>query len=156
MASDYILRIVDQMAAMLATIIAKKQAGQLAEAGAESESTCIRTIGQTLTDLKRLSPEAVAQVLNNSGALRPVRAVTLAELFLIDAELHEADQPPRSSLPNYVHSFCLLADAMDALTTEEQIIYRVKLDMLADRLGDLRTHPYIKERLRDYGTTKIV
>lgn len=80
----------------------------------------------------------------------------LAELFLIDAELHEADQPPRSSLPNYVHSFCLLADAMDALTTDEQIIYRVKLDMLADRLGDLRTHPYIKERLRDYGTTKIV
>jgi hypothetical protein len=39
MASDYILRIVEQIAAMLATIIAKKQAGQFAEAGAELENT---------------------------------------------------------------------------------------------------------------------
>ena len=143
------LRMVDQIAAMLATIIAKKQAGQFAEAGAELENTCIRTIGHTVTDLKRLSPESVAQVLNNSGALRPVRAVMLAELLLMDAEVHEADQPPRSSMPNYVHSFCLLADAMDALTTEEQTLYRAKVDMLADRLGDLRAHPCIKERLRD-------
>jgi hypothetical protein len=55
---------------------------------------------------------------------------------------------------NYVHAFCLLADAIGALTTEEQAFYRVKLDMLAERLGDLKEHPYIKERLRDYGTAK--
>jgi hypothetical protein len=156
MPGDYILRMVEQIAAMLSTIAAKKQAGKLAEAGEELENTCIQTIGLTLTDLKRLSPEAVAQLLNNAGALRPVRAVMLAELLLVDAELHEADGDTRPLLSNYVHAFCLLADAIDALATDEQAIYRTKLDMLADRLGDLRTHPYITERFRDYGTAKIV
>ena|ERR1700733_3477506 len=150
MARDYILRIADQIAAMLATILAKKQAGQIAEAGTELENTCLQTIGLTLTDLKRLSPEAVAQLLNNVGALRPVRAVMLAELLLVDAELIEADPNPRPSLPNHVHAFCLLADAIGTLTTEEQAGYRIKLNVLADRLGDLRTHPYIQERLRNY------
>jgi hypothetical protein len=150
MARDYILRIADQIAAMLATILAKKQAGQIAEAGTELDNTCLQTIGLTLTDLKRLSPEAVAQLLNNVGALRPVRAVMLAELLLVDAELIEADPNPRPSLPNHVHAFCLLADVIDTLTTEEQAGYRIKLNRLADRLGDLRTHPYIKERIRNY------
>ncbi|MGD1090135.1 MAG: hypothetical protein ABR955_15630 [Verrucomicrobiota bacterium] len=154
MGRDYILRMVDQIAAMLAGVIAKKQAGQPAEARAELEKTCIQTIGLTLADLKRLSPEAVVQLLNNAGALRPIRAVTLAELLLVDAELHEADPDALPPLPNYVHAFCLLADAIDTLTTEDQAIYRTKLNMLADRLGDLRTHPYIKEKLRDYGTAK--
>jgi hypothetical protein len=155
MARDYILRMVEQIAAMLASIIAKKQAGQIAEAGVELENTCLQTIGLNLADLKRLSPESVAGLLNNAGALRPVRAVMLAELLLADAELHEAHPnvvPPVEF--NYVHAFCLLADAIGALTTEEQAFYRVKLDMLAERLGDLKEHPYIKERLRDYGTAK--
>jgi hypothetical protein len=154
MGRDYILRMVDQMAAMFASVIARKQAGQLAEARAELENTCIQTIGLTLTDLKRLSPEAVAQLLNNAGALRPIRAVTLAELLLVDAEWHETGQDALPPVSNFVHAFCLLADTIDALTTEDQAIYRAKLNMLADRLGDLRTHPYIKERLRDYGIAK--
>jgi len=88
------------------------------------------------------------------GALRTIRAVTLAELLLVDAELHEANQIPDQSLSNYVHAFCLLADEVDKLSQAEQPFYRAKLDLLAGRLGDLKTHPYIKARLRDFGASK--
>jgi hypothetical protein len=43
---------------------------------------------------------------------------------------------------------------MPALNTEEQAIYRVKLNLLADRLGELRTHPYLAPRLREYETAR--
>jgi hypothetical protein len=146
------LRMIEQIAAMLAAIMARKQAGQLVEARSEAQKSCLQTIGLTLDELKRLSPESVAQLLNNAGALRTMKAVTLAELLLVDAELQEANPNPNAFLSNYVHAFCLLADEVDKLSAEEQAIYRVKLDLLADRLGDLRTHPYISERFHDYGT----
>jgi hypothetical protein len=148
------LRMIEQIAAMLARILAKKQAGQIAEARSEAETLSIQNIGLTLTELKRLSPEAVAQLLDKMGGLRTIRAITLAELLLVDAELHEANQVPDQSLSNYVHAFCLLADEVDKLSKDEQPFYRAKLDLLADRLGDLKTHPYIKARLRDHVTAK--
>ncbi|MDR3456005.1 MAG: hypothetical protein P4N60_01055 [Verrucomicrobiae bacterium] len=155
MSRDYMLRMIEQIAAMLARILAKKQAGQIAEARSEAENLSVQNIGLTLTELKRLSPEAVAQLLDKMGGLRTIRAVTLAELLLVDAELYEADKIPNQSLSNYVHAFCLLADEVDKLSREEQPFYRAKLDLLAGRLGDLKTHPYIKARLRDFGTGKI-
>jgi len=143
------LRMIEQIAAMLARILAKKQAGQIAEVRSEAENLAIQNIGLTLTELKRLSPEAVAQLLDQMGGLRTIRAVTLAELLLVDAELHEASQIPDQSLSNYVHAFCLLADEVDKLSSEEQPFYRAKIDLLAARLGDLKTHPYLKARLRN-------
>ncbi|HSY18393.1 MAG TPA: hypothetical protein VK815_08670 [Candidatus Acidoferrales bacterium] len=154
MSRDYMLRMIEQIAAMLARLLAKKQAGQIAEARSEAENLSLQNIGLTLTELKRLSPEAVAQLLDKMGGLRTIRALTLAELLLVDAELHEANQIPNQSLANYVHAFCLLADEVDKLAKEEQTFYRAKLDLLAGRLGDLREHPYIKARLRDFGTSK--
>jgi hypothetical protein len=154
MPGDYMLRMIGQIAAMLAAILARKKAGQLVEARAEAENACLQAIGLTLAELKRLSPEAVAQLLNKFGALRTLRAVTLAELLLVETELSGSDTNPQASMPNDVHAFCLLADEMDKLTPEEQAFYRTKLDRLADRLGPLRTHPYLKARLRDYGTGK--
>jgi hypothetical protein len=148
------LRMIEQIAAMLAAILARKRAGQLVEAHAEIENSCLQTVGITMAELKRLSPEAVAQLLNNFGALRTIRAMTLAELLLVEAEIHEPDLIPQAILPNYVHAFCLIADEVDKLTAEEQTIYRAKLAWLAERLGSLRTHPYIQARLHDLGTAK--
>ena len=148
------LRMVEQVAAMLARLLAKKQAGQIVEARSEAENICAQNIGLTLTELKRLSPEAVAQLLDKVGGLRTIRAVTLAELLLVDAELHEADKIPSQTLSNHVHAFCLLADAVDTLSPEEQVFYRSKLDLLAGKLGDLRNHPYIQAKMRVSGTSK--
>jgi len=149
MARDYILRMIEQIAAMLASILAKKDAGQIGEASKELDGNSLRTIGMTLENLKKLSPEAVAQLLEGSGALRPVRAITLAELLLVDADILEAKgEPP---VANLVHAFCMLADSIEALNAEDQIVYRAKLKMLAEKLGEYRTHPYIGERMRRCG-----
>src|SRR6266850_2818890 len=148
MARDYILRMVEQIAAMLATILAKKEAGQVGEARQEMDGNSLRTIGLTLESLKKLSPEAVANLLEGSGALRPVRAITLAELLLVDAEWEEAKGNAAQSVASRVHAFCMLADSIEALNREDQIVYRAKLKTIAEQLGDLRTHPYIGERMR--------
>ena len=152
MAGDYMLRMIEQIAAMLATIIARKEAGEFTEARRELEDKCLETVGLPLDAVKSLSPEAVAQLMADAGALRLTRSVKLAELLLLDAELQEAQGSPLQPLASQVHAFCLLADAMPALSADEQAFYRIKLNILADRLGEFRSHPYLAPRLRDYGT----
>ncbi|HEV2695817.1 MAG TPA: hypothetical protein VG347_23210 [Verrucomicrobiae bacterium] len=146
MSRDYTLRLIEQTAAMLARLLARKKAGQIAEAQSEADTLAVQNIGLTLAEVKCLSPESVAQLLEKAGAMRTIRAITLAELLLFDAELHEADKIPSQSLANYVHAFCLLADEVDKLSPDEQAFYRIKLSLLAGRLCDLREHPYLKTR----------
>ena len=150
------MRLVEQIAAQLATILAKQAAGKPAEAREELERTCRQTIGLDLSKLKELSPEAVARLLESAGALRHIRAVTLAELLLLDAELSESEGDPRQPLTSQVHAVCLLADSLGALGPADQACYRVKLDRLADQLSHLRTHPYLEARLRNFGATKNI
>jgi len=147
MARDYIMRMVEQIAAMLSTLLAKREAGCNIEVEKELDGHCLRTIGLSLERLKKLSPEAVAQLLNEAGALRPVRAITLAELLLVDAELADEKQDESGAAASRVHAFCLLADSLPILNSEDQTVYREKLKALTDKLGDLKTHPYIAERL---------
>lgn len=146
---DYIMRMVEQIAAMLATILAKREAGYVEEARKELDNHSLRTIGLTVAQLKKLSPEAVAQLLNEGGALRPVRAITLVELLLVDAELADEQPDAAEAMASRVHAFCLLSDSIASLNSDDQAIYRPKLKLLADKLGDLKTHPYIAERLRN-------
>ena len=140
---------IEQIAAMLASILAKKDAGQIGEARQEMDGQSRRTIGLTIEEIKKLSPEAVANLLTAGGALQPVRAVTLAELLLVDADL--ATEKGEAPVANLVHAFCLLADSIEALNSEDQIVYRARLKLLAEKLGDFRTHPYIGERMSRLG-----
>jgi hypothetical protein len=152
MPEDYIMRLLRQISAALAGAMAKKGAGHFAEAAREVDSLFIQTIGLDLARLKQLSPEAVAQLVAATGAMRHLKAVMLAELLLLDAELAESAVGNVSPTVNYVHAFCLLADSFPALTAEEQAVYRPKLIFLLGRLGDLRNHPYIQPKIRDFGT----
>src|SRR4051812_22436572 len=93
MALDYVLRLVEQMATMLAALIARRKAGEVVQAREDLENTTLRTVGFTLTEIKGLAPEEVARILDRSGALRVPKAVTLAELLLLDAQWHEDDRP---------------------------------------------------------------
>jgi hypothetical protein len=63
MAQDYILRMLQQIGAMLAGIIAKKQQGDLAGAEAELQEQCLHRVGLPLFVLKHSPPEAVAELL---------------------------------------------------------------------------------------------
>src|SRR4051812_15086866 len=118
MQRDYIMRLIEQIAALLASVIAKERAGQFSEAKADLEEKARQTIGMNLPDLKRLSPEAVSQLLESSGGLRYGRAVILAELLLHDAAISEATDGKSDTLLSYLHAFCLLSETMETLTAE--------------------------------------
>jgi hypothetical protein len=150
MQRDYIMRLVEQIAALLASVVAKERAGKLPEAKADLEEKARQTIGMNLRDLKRLSPEAVSQLLESSGGLRYGRAVILAELLLHDAALSENSDQSSDALLSYLHAFCLLSDTIETLTEEDQAVYRPKLNELATRLKRLPPHPYLGAKLAQY------
>ena len=86
--------------------------------------------------------------------MRVARAVTLAELLLLDAQWHQEDRSEEQLMPNYVHAVCLLADSLELLSSDEQAHFRARMASAADKLGELRNHPYIRERLARYETVR--
>ena len=80
-----------------------------------------------LDEMRKLSPEAMSQLLASSGGLRDGRAVILAELLLYDAAISEATGHSSDALLSYLHAFCLLSDTVDTLTEEDRAIYCEKL-----------------------------
>src|SRR6476469_1855369 len=150
MQRDYIMRLVEQIAALVASIIAKERAGQYPEAKADIDAKARQTIGLSLADVRKLSPEAVSKLLTSSGGLRYGRAVILAELLLHDATVSEATGNASEALLSRVHAFCLLTDTIDSLTEEDQATYRPRLDALATELRSLPAHPYLSAKLDAY------
>ncbi len=151
MARDYILRMVEQMAALFAGVLAKERAGQLIEVRRDLDVLCVQTIGLEMAALKGASPEAVAQRLKESGGLQHVRAITLAEVLLHEVETSTPGAEDEPAGPGEVHAFCLLADSLEALDHDDRAYYREKVEKLAERLGTYRRHPYLQERLRALG-----
>ncbi len=122
MAQDYIMRLLQQVAAMLAAIMTKRGNGQIDEAQQELQETCFQPVGLSLDAVKQLSPDALASHLRDAGGNRYYRAVTLAELLIQDAEILDALGESQSALPGYFHAFCLLSDSLHVLSSEEQAV----------------------------------
>jgi len=148
MPQDYFLRIIDQVAVMLAQVMQKQLSGDITGAKAELNAHCHQTLGLDISQVQRMSPEAVTQLLDTAGGLRQARAIMLAELLLKDAELEEHDHS-RVAI-DQIHAFCLLAGAIAALDMEDQQAYRPRLQALADRLRPLQSNPYIAAKLAEY------
>jgi len=148
MAQDYMMRLVQQIALMLAAIMAKRKLGKNAEAQQDLASLCPLIVGLSLDTVKQLSPDALANQLISSGVDHASRAVMLADLLLEDGEILEDQGQLQQALPSYIHAFCLLSDAMPALTQEEHDLYRPKLDHVSTKLAHLPPNPYTSERLR--------
>ena len=147
MIRDYVMRLIEQVAAMLAGFFAKRDAGQLDEARAELDAVCQQQLGLTLDFVKRSSPEAVADVLSAAGGLRHARAVLLSELLTHDAGLSTRAGRAAEASVAQLHAFCLLADSIGLLTNEEQATYRPKLEALAESLRPLSGDPYVRGKL---------
>jgi len=144
------MRLIEQIAALLTSIIAKEHAGFHSEARADIEEKTQQTIGMRLEEVRRLSPEAVSQLLQSSGGLRSGRAVMLAELLLHDAVNSDAIGEDSDALLDYLHAFCLLSDSIGTLSAEDQAVYRPKLEALSRRLRSLSADPYVTEKLLQY------
>jgi hypothetical protein len=146
MQRDYIMRLIEQAAAMLMSIFTKADAGMLAEAGQDLNQMCLRTAGLDLSTVKNSSPDDVMSLLEEGGALRYSRSVILAEILLADAALQERDPAAPVQWKNLVHAFCLLSDSVDVLGGDDEKIYRGKLRQLAARLEPYKQFPALKER----------
>lgn len=144
------MRLVQQIAQMLASLLALRRQGRNAEAGQEIDALCLQTIGLPVDRIRRSSPEGLAAHLEAGGALRHHRAITVAELLIQDAELSELAQRPADALLSRLHAFCLLTDAIEFLPAAEQADYRLKLATLANELESVAAHPYVAQRLAKY------
>ena len=150
MVRDYVMRLVEQVAAMLASVVAKRAAGQHGEARQELDALCQQHVGLTLDFVRRTSPEGVADALAAAGALRHSRAVLLSDLLTHDADLSDDAGRAAEATVARLHAFCLLADSMEMLSREEQATYRPKLDRLAESLGALSGNPYVQGKLQSH------
>lgn len=151
MPQDYFLRLIDQIAIMLAEIARLAVSGDGSGARAEISERCRQTIGLDITQIQQMSPEALGQLLETSGGLRQTRAVMIAELLLKDAEMHAGDSG-RVSLDR-LHAFCLLASVVDSLDTDDQRVYRQKLEGLRDCLSRFSDDPYVASKLAQFAGT---
>lgn len=147
MPQDYLLRLIEQAAKVLAAIIGLRQAGRNEEAAVEVDAACRQTVGLDAARIRRMAPENLAALLESSGGLRHARAIMLAELLLQDADLCELDGRPGDALLDHFHAYCLLRDTMHVLTPEEQLVYRTKMDGLAARLAQYGDQPVIAAEL---------
>lgn len=134
MARDYILRLIDHVALMLAEILAKRKRGERAEARTEIETQALQQTGLPLGLIRGAAPAMVAELLRNGGELRFIRGVVLAELLLQDAEICEESGDLEAALAGYMHAWHLLHDAAISFGPEERTHFRAKQDHARDRL----------------------
>jgi|ERR1041385_4826627 hypothetical protein len=152
MAGDYFLRLIDQIAIILAEIARLEASGDDSGARVEINERCRQTIGLDIGQIQQMSPEALDQLLETAAGLRQTRAVILAELLLKDSEMHTADLG-RVSLDR-LHAFCLLASVVDSLGADDQRVYRQKLEGLRDYLSGLSDNSYVASKLAQFAATR--
>jgi hypothetical protein len=139
MAQDYFLRLIEQVAQMLAAIVASRKAGRKSDAVEQIAAACQNNVGIPLEIVRRSSPGTLLQLLEPGGALRHIRAVILAELLMQDSEILEDDGKSGEALIARAQAYALLSDALPHLPTKEQSIYRKKMEIL--RVGNVDKAP---------------
>ena len=152
MVRDYVMRLVEQVAKLLVSIAAKREAGQHDEARADLNALCQEHAGLTLDFIKRTSPEGVAEALAAAGALRHARAVLLADLLTLDAGISDDTGRAAEATVARLHAFCLLAESMPMLNRDEQATYQPKLDRLRESLRAVSGNPYVQGKLQLHRT----
>ena len=130
MPQDYVLRLIEQIAQMLSAIIALRKAGRNDEALKQIAGACQDKVGIPLEIVRRSSPETLLQLLEAGGALRHVRGVMLAELLIADAAISENAGRRGDAMIARAQAHALLSDALPYLESEEQSIYREKMELL--------------------------
>lgn len=147
MARDYVLRLIEQVANLLASVLARRVADDAPAARQEVEDLCVQTVGLSLATVKAMTPDAVAAHLAAAGGLGPVRAVLLAELLLQDGELCDDSGNVAGGWCARLHAFCLLHDAYPVFSPEERTFYLPKLQVLAGRFAPLPPNDYTTHRV---------
>ncbi|MEY2491704.1 MAG: hypothetical protein QOH24_655 [Verrucomicrobiota bacterium] len=130
MPQDYVLRLIEQIAQILSAIVALRKAGRNDEALEQIAAACQDKVGIPLELVRRSSPETLLQLLETGGALRHVRGVMLAELLIADAAISENAHKRDDGVIARAQAYALLSDALPYLESNEQSIYREKMESL--------------------------
>lgn len=137
MPQDYILRLLEQLGAMAATIGGKKAAGDLEGAALEIEEQCVRHTGLPFAVVKQASPEGLSLLLEMGGAMQVPRQLMLAELLRQEAELCERRGNPPAAVLSYRQAAQLIEDALPSLAGEDAATFREVQATIAAKLRDL-------------------
>lgn len=142
MPRDYVLRLIDQVALMLAEIVARRKNGRTEDARREIENQALQHTGLPLSLVRGAPPPMIAELLRSSGELRYIRGVLLAELLLQDAEIAEEAGDKSAAFTSYLHVWWLLHDAAISFSAQEREHFgarqehaRTRLLALAHELG---------------------
>ena len=149
MREDYIMRLIEQAAAMLAQIVAFRKADNIPAAQEKIETNCRERIGLPLDMIRHASPEALTRFLERDGQLRYVDAVMLAELLMQDAEIAENARRMAEALRSREQAYCLLVDSMPVLPLDEANAYRAKLEGLEGKLREMSSDPYVLGKMEE-------
>jgi hypothetical protein len=136
MPQDYLLRMIEQVAQMLAEILRLRKIGRISDAAEQIKAACGQTVGLPFDVVKRSAPETILQLLESGGATKDIRAVMVAELLLQDAELSDTTGKNREAAVARAQARALLARSMDNLGPDEQAVYRPKLAALNIQLSE--------------------
>jgi hypothetical protein len=135
MPQDYILRLIEEVALMLAEL-ARLKSG---EKPARISALCLRETGLPLDVVKHSAPDTILRLLETGGGTQYARAVLLAELLLQDADVGESAGKNREAIISRAQAATLLEHSIDHLSPDEQAVYRPKLDALR---FDLKPSPH--------------
>ena len=131
MPQDYILRLIEEVALMLAELARLKSA----EKPARISALCLRETGLPFDFVKHSAPDTIFRLLEAGGGTQYARAVLLAELLLQDAEVSGAAGKKREAIISRAQAATLLEHSIDRLSPEEQTVYQPKLDALRSELN---------------------
>ena len=131
MATDYILRLIDQIALLLAEVLQLRKFGRAGEAREQVSKACLENVGLSFALVKHSAPETILEMLATGGGTQHVRAIMLAELLLPDAELAESAGQKREALISRAQARALIAHNLGQLSPEDRANYRAKLDALS-------------------------
>ena len=137
MPQDYILRLLQQLGAIVATISGKRTAGDLAGAEREIDDQCQRHVGLPFAVIRQSSPEGLEALLAMGGSMQLHRSLILAELLRQDAELAIARGNPMFAAASLRQAERLIQRALPSLFGEEAEAFGRAAQDIAAQLRDL-------------------
>ena len=137
---DYILRLLQQLGAVVATILGRRAAGDLAGAEQEIEEQCLRHVGLPWVIVRQSSPESLRSLLAMGGALQSLRTLVVAELLVQSADLAQARCNPPAAAADLSLAEALYREILPQLGgSDAEEICRRHRDVVARQrdLGDV-------------------
>jgi len=134
---------------MLNELMIKRAAGDDDGALSVLDLICRRTVGVSLSLVRRTSPERLLDLIHCGGQAN-FNSILVAELLLQDVELSEKIGNISQAVVSRLQAFCLLIDSLELLGPEEQAEYRKKLDVLAASLESTSDDSYLQSKVDGY------